>query len=525
MINLRRKLRVSNWYQKDGPWDLIIGLRLYLILIFLLAPAIYIIIYVGIYSPILLLILGLSIWLIFNFVIFESRKSPKLLDLLGFILLIPSSSTIYLNFLLGLIIAVNHSLIGGIFINSSICIGSIIYFFIILSKCPFKRINDYFTSYLSNWAQRRSYKRIKKHILLISLFTFFLVSSSLIFIPTPVYVQKQHNDKSNQRIGIWTYGTPLDLSRENQSRFIDNDTLQMLSNNNIYFVYGTSKNKIGTGLLEDINRCRIFDIEVQLYISPTTDDYEFVNIWTFEDLRTEIEEVLDFLNESNFIGDPITTLVYDMEADPIKNFPNYGGDPNTINKLAQYYTFQELFNEFNKKIETNWGLKIRICSDTLQAIDFFDGDDDYINFWGLLSYEGATMSYMIYRRNNFHQNYVLNHCRLLKEGDTIILNSWKFEDYFCYGDIDCAIEDAQMVLGYPGKTLNLEIWALWYFLGSYGVEGVHSLIDALTSDRSTWPAIEIKNIFPYSFYWDILFYGVVLLDLYAPLFRLSFNML
>jgi hypothetical protein len=346
----------------------------------------------------------------------------------------------------------------------------------------------------------------------------------LILIPLPIYQQIHETNKDpNQKIGIWTYGAPLDKSRENKSRYMDNATLQMLGDNDIYFVYGTSKNKIGAGLLEDMNRCKTFGIEVHLYVSTTSKDYNFVNIWTFEDLRQEIIEVLDFLNQSNYIEDPITHLVYDMEADPVKNFPFYGSDPETINKLSEYYRIKQLFIEFNQEIERDYGLNIRICSDTLQAIDYYDGDDDYITFWGLLAYEGATMSYMIYRRDTYAQNYILENNRLLKEGDTVILNSWKFNNYTCYDDINCAIMDAQLVLGYPEKTLNLEIWALWYFLGSFGVEGVHTLIDALTADRSKWPPIEIWNIFPQSFFWDILLYGVILLDLYAPLFRLAFN--
>jgi len=37
--------------------------------------------------------------------------------------------------------------------------------------------------------------------------------------------------------------------------------------------------------------------------------------------------------------------------------------------------------------------------------------------------------------------------------DTLILNAWKFPGYQCWGDVDCAIKDARMVLSYPGKDL------------------------------------------------------------------------
>ena len=182
-----------------------------------------------------------------------------------------------------------------------------------------------------------------------------------------------------------------------------------------------------------------------------------------------------------------------------------------------------MFTEFSQHVEKDYNLNIRICSDVFQAIDFRDGDDDIISLFGLLSYEEATMSYMIYRRNNYEQNYVLDHCRYLNDDDTIIINSWKFEGYMCWEDLDCAIKEARLVLAYPGKTLNLEIWCLWYFFDSYGMDGLYDFVEAVTSDRSKWPAIQVWNIFPSSFIWDFYFIGIALFDLYAPLFRIAFR--
>jgi hypothetical protein len=106
----------------------------------------------------------------------------------------------------------------------------------------------------------------------------------------------------------------------------------------------------------------------------------------------------------------------------------------------------------------------------------------------------------------------------LGPGETIILNAWKFEGYICWNELECAIEDARLVLGYP-KPLNLEIWTLYYFLKSYNLSGFHEFMTALTEDQAAWPSIEVENKFPLSSFWDLVLIGVALLDLYGPIFR------
>ena len=144
---------------------------------------------------------------------------------------------------------------------------------------------------------------------------------------------------------------------------------------------------------------------------------------------------------------------------------------------------------------------------------------------GLMSYDKGDMSYMVYRRNNYGQNQILDHVRFLDDGDTIILNAWRDEGYICWENIKCAIEDCRLVLGlgYPQKTFRLEIWELASFLFSFGIDGLHDLVEALNKDSSDWPLIIIYNIFPYSLLWDLNFFSIVFLDLYAPLFRMSYR--
>ncbi|MFX0098394.1 MAG: hypothetical protein ACFFCS_02360, partial [Candidatus Hodarchaeota archaeon] len=91
----------------------------------------------------------------------------------------------------------------------------------------------------------------------------------------------------------------------------------------------------------------------------------------------------------------------------------------------------------------------------------------------------------------------------------------------------CAIKDAVMVLGYPGgqKTIHLEIWALWYFLKSYGVQGLLDMVDVLTGDPADWPGIEVQNEWPVSFYSDGIFLAASYLDWYGPLIRMLYNAL
>jgi hypothetical protein len=50
--------------------------------------------------------------------------------------------------------------------------------------------------------------------------------------------------------------------------------------------------------------------------------------------------------------------------------------------------------------------------------------------------------------------------------------------------VECAIKDARLIAGYSGKKFNIEVWALCYFLDSFGKEGLFAFVDAVTGDRS-----------------------------------------
>ena len=157
-------------------------------------------------------------------------------------------------------------------------------------------------------------------------------------------------------------------------------------------------------------------------------------------------------------------------------------------------------------------------------MDSNDGDDDLVRLYGLMDFKNAKMSYMVYRRNAFGRNEILDHCKILSDGDIIILNAWKYPGYMCWKDIGCAIFDCRLVLGYPNKSFRLEIWELGLFITSFGIEGLKDFVKAICdTDSSEWPLIIIWNDFPYSIYWDAVFFGVIILDVYSPLFRFLFS--
>lgn len=506
-------------------WDFSITLRLYIIIFLIFYPLIYFIIQFGYLSPAAIMILGISICFIVRFVLFETRKSSVRLLKTSVI----GASIIIMNFIACLIINIVHMNIANFIMALVILIGSGIYFFIMIMKRPFKKINSWLILKKQEWSNNGKHSKIKKKIFRNSLIFWLLISISLIVIPYPVYIQKyftsnsiiQQNPKPKTDFGIWTYGQSLDHDYKDEPEYVDDKTLEMLGKADVYFIYGVNEKKIGHQLIENLNRCKNYDIEVHISVNPLKLSY--TNIWTFESLRDETEEVLVFLRDNKMLGDPITTLVYDMELLPTNAPPHYALDPNIISKLNDYYDVQKKFTKFNDYVRKEYDLKIRICTDIYQAIDLKDNDDDLMSLMGLLSYEKADMSYMVYRRNNYGQNQILDHCKFLNDGDTIILNAWRDVGYLCWKNIKCAIDDCRLVLGYPKKTFRLEIWDISYFLYSFGIDGLYDLVEALNKDSTDWPAVVVWNIFPFSFLWDMNFIGIVALDIYAPLFRFIYN--
>gem|GEM_PF-2707554 len=336
------------------------------------------------------------------------------------------------------------------------------------------------------------------------------------------------------RIGIWTYGKPLDPPDSERAAFaLDDATLRLLAARNVYFVFGVNADHLNDALVGRLTRCREHGIEVHLSVTPTAEGLDFVNIWSFPSLRPEIESVLAFLNDRGFLDGTITTLVYDMEALPQACFPTYGLRWEILHGLRRYDEVQCRFREFNGWVTRRYGLRVRICTDIYQALDPLDGDDDLCRLWGLMSDGCAQMSYMAYRRGDFGPDYVRAHSRLLRNGDTVILNAWKERSHACWGDLDCAIADAREVVGFPNKGLHVEIWALWYFLKAYGVDGLRAWVDALAPEPSEWGAMRADGAHPVAEpAWpagptatDALILGIRVLDWIAPAFRAVYGVL
>ncbi len=515
-----KNLKVSVREKTDGRWNLLIALRFYSIIFLLIFPLLFFLFHLKYLSPTGIIILGFSSWLILRYVFFASKRGPiKFLKVFSVV-----SFVIILNFFISLIYYILNGNLIFIFFGLSICIGSLLYFMIMIFFRPFWKINFGLNS-SKKWSFKGKYFRIKKRAFKRVFVFWLLISISLMVIPYPVYVQNYKifnnslyiNTSPNRDIGIWTYGQSLNEDNIGEPEYIHDQTLEMLGKAGIYFVYGLNVEKLNSKLVKNIIRCREHEIEVHISVNPLKSIY--TNVWTFESLRNDIEEVLNYLECHNLTGDPITSLVYDMEVLPDVKFPVYGLDANKINKLNDYKEVQLKFKRFNNYIRDEYNLKIRITTDVSQGFDFKDGDDDLSVFSGLLSYEKADMAYMVYRRNYLGQNLILDHCKFLNDGDTIILNAWRDVGSLCWKSVDCAIRDARLVLGYPEKSFRLEIWDLSYFLSSFGENGLTALVDAINEDVSEWSEIIVWNIFPYSFLWDCIFIGYIIIDLYGPLFR------
>lgn len=430
-----------------------------------------------------------------------------------------------MNFILGLVLHSIHQSYNNYTADVALLVSTVIYFGL-AKKYQFLITIQEMISEKIVMRQKRI-PPINRNIFFNHFYGFILMiwiilTSIIIFTPYTIIKYYPVLGEHTNRIGFWTYGPSFDPTYNSSHRYVDNETLQIMADANAYIVYGGLKpSKMNSNLVNNLTRLREFGIEVHIWISPTQENVSFANIWSFESLKDDMVYVLEYLNDSDLIGNPITTVVYDMEGMAKAHFPLYGLNSQMIQKLSEYYLILKNFTDFNQWIRTQYHLKIRICTDIYQGFDAFDGDDDISALWGLMHdrHPQTTLSYMVYRRNNMGYNYIMDHCRYLKDQDTIILNSWKYDDYFCWEDLICAIQECRLVLAYPNKLLNLEIWDLYYFLRSYQKQGLIDLIQNITSDRSLWNPIPITNQFPYSFYSDVIFLSASYLDWYAPLFR------
>ncbi|MFX0098395.1 MAG: hypothetical protein ACFFCS_02365, partial [Candidatus Hodarchaeota archaeon] len=425
------------FFKNIKEWDFLIALRLHALLFLLVFPVVHLIIQVERFSAPCMIILGIAAWLIAKYVFFEPRKDSRLFVKLSFCVLVFLFSIINLNIILGIVINFNHANPNGVARNVSFLLGSLVLTIPSIKLETFKKLNVNLTRAKEGWTsgRRGTFKRMSFGMILtlwLCMTPLFLVGSYPI---RSFQLDVKHLD--NKRIGIWTYGAPLDEDYNGTSMFIDNQTLQALGDKEIYLVYRIKTSHLGPELVEKLIRCRDHGVEVHVAVTPMSSQENFVNIWSFEELAPEVDVILQFLNMSGLIGNPITKLVYDMEGDPDAHFPLYGNDPAFRSKLSEYYRVKALFNDFNEHIRQDFGIPIRICTDIFQGLDFKDGDDDIQALWGLMpdDHESTTMSYMVYRRGNLGRNFILDHLRFLEDGDTILLNAWKDDEQFCWGDL------------------------------------------------------------------------------------------
>ncbi|MFC1474868.1 hypothetical protein ACFLQK_02375 [bacterium] len=507
----------------DRKWDILIAARLYAIAAFIALPVVHVSLQLGYVQPGGVVILGFAAWLVMKFVLFEPRTASRRFLILSLFFLVPATCLIFANFVIGLFINMTEKTAGGATPNLYIVICTIVYFPVMIFTRPLRGLNARAARLKSGGSF------IKRNALEVLLALWILASVLILTVPYRTYTQAPP-DKSETagpvRLGFWTGKRFFDEEDAGPGRYVTDEMLTKFGENGVYLVYSGVRVKDGVideSIVENLIRCRKYGVEVNISFSPIVENFSYINIWTFESIMGQIEMVLEVLDERGLLGDPVTTLVYDMEAPQGKFFPHYGRDPAVTAKLRDYYRVREVFREFNRRMMEKYGIRVRLCAETNQGFDSGDGDDDVTALYGVLSDPGALMSYMIYRRTDFTENYVVDSARYLREGDTIILNAWKEEGYQCRDDVGCAIKDARIVAGFPGKNYGVEVWALCYFMDAYGKDGLFEFVDAVTGDRSAWPPPEVRNRWPRAVLWDLAITAISALDVYAPLFRLVFH--
>lgn len=505
-------------------WDFIIAARFYLIICIGINPLIYFITHLTYFSILGMMSLGISILLLLKYVFLTNRRiSVRSFNLMMIVLFI-----ITINFVFGLIIYYIHGNLYFFFMLLGFLLCSLIFFIIMMRYKLLTKMNASLNAQYDKWKNTNKGTLDQKTLFNSLLLLWLIISMNLIILPYPFYIlengQSYFTTKINphpqREFGIWTYGQSLNDKNSEDPEYISDKALEMLADSDVYLIYGLNEEKLESRLIKNLNRCRDNGIEVHISINPTKD--AFTNIWTFNSLKDEVIEILDYLQFHDFMNETITTLVYDMEAPPKEAFPHYGLNMNKVIKLRRYFEIQDDFERFNRKLRKDYDLKVRITTDISQGIDRKDGDIDLSILSGLMYDEHADMAYMIYRRNLFGRNHILDALKVLNDEDIIILNAWRELDHHCWDDIECAIEDARLVLGYPEKSYKLEIWELASFLYSFGEKGLYSLVDAINERVSEWDNIRAWNFFPYSLYWECVFLGMMYIDLFGSLLRIIF---
>jgi len=507
---------------KDIKWDTLIAARVYCIVMFIALPVAHVSNQLGRIQPGGAVILGIAAWLVLKFAFFETRTASGRFLAVSLWLLLPASAAIFINFVIGLLINTAHGNTAGLFFTTAVIATTPLYFAGMIAFRPFRGVNT-----LASASAGGGF--FEKHLPEALLALWIAASIVILAFPYTTYSHRPAAAAASQetpRLGFWTGKRFFDEETAGPGRYVTDGMLVMFGRNGVYLVYSGIKvedGRLDERVIEDFIRCRENGVEINIAFSAMMEDYSFINIWTFEHVSARIEKALSVLDGRGLLGNPVTALVYDMEAPEGKFFPHYGYDQEVRAKLPEYYEVQEKFREFNRRIMEKYGIRVRICAETSQAFDPRDGDDDLAALYGVMSDDRADMSYMIYRRDNYKENYVADSAGYLRKGDTLILNTWKEEGYQCRGDLDCAINEARIAAGHPGKNHGVEVWALCYFLDSFGEKGLFEFVGALSSDMTAWPPAEVRNSWPRSVLWDLAITAISALDIYAPLFRAFFH--
>ncbi|GAB4324724.1 MAG: hypothetical protein Kow0069_30480 [Promethearchaeota archaeon] len=336
-------------------------------------------------------------------------------------------------------------------------------------------------------------------------FVAILAASLLLSYAFPPRVVFPARERSDFRVGFWTYGVPLDdrplEAGDETFPILSNETLDRMAAAGAYFVFGLDNASLmldeppvgHLSFLDRLRRCKDHGVEVRLSVfpRPMPRGLTFFNVFTQSVTFAAIDQVLEILDEEGLLGFPITGLTFDVEPVVEYAFSGYGlakGDLATFaeswNVLRGYEEDLARFREKARNYSVEYGLDAEVCTLVSSPLDFADGDDDLHRLWGMQSLDGepwALRSFMAYRGDLFTQDFVRDSASTMGDGDAVILAGFYRPGEVYRESLDLLVNDALLVKNWPGADLQLQVWPLARFVEAYGEGAVAEFLDRLAA--------------------------------------------
>jgi len=484
------------------------------------------------FGYIIFLILG--IFLFYYFVISNKLLQKKKLY---FQITFPLSTGIFLFIVLNQILAFISDIV-----YASLNIFNIIFFiftvfFVILFfyniRDPnFLRFNQFFLAKVRKTSDKN---HIRINLSLVSIFSILFLINYILPVFSFTFPARQRDDF---QMGFWTYGAPLDNQAYVDTGIepISNTTLQYMGAHNVYITWGITQTALDSenatiwprGFLngnlnftERLQRCKDYGVKVHICINHIYSDkpYTFANIWTIEDTINDIYQLKTLLEAYNLWGDPVDTLVFDIE--PVIPYylsfyglinPELGDVFSNMDKLNDYDEILQHFKDSVDIFVDDWGMDVELCHIGMDMYDDIDGDDDLHRIWGLIdaeTNENVQRSYMIYRGDLLSQKFLVDSMSMMNTNDIVIISAFEKGEFY-YNNLDLAINDGLLVKNYPTKDLHLEVWCAYRFIVVFGESSIINYINGIEAQSTS--TYSISNIF--SLINDALYFFYIYIDLF-----------